>query len=187
MAGIRDYDPLLKRVAQKNKDKPKQTSAKPINGAKSYNAMPISIGIGKKQFKVSDVSSGAELGRALKPVLDEIARDFRDYVRRVEGFLPGDLASALQPTLELSLVYVPKLTGELANSAYLEVENFRGNARVEMGYGKGGDPEYAIYVHEIPYKHAAPTSDKFLEKAINEDWSNIVQRVTDRVRGRLGG
>ena len=187
MAGIRDYDPLLKRVAQKNKDKPKQTASTPVSLSRSYNALPLSLGIGKKNYKVSDVSSAAELGRALKPVLDEIGRDFRDYVRQLQGVLPDDLIDALSPTMALSLVYVPKLTGELAESAYLEKVAFRGSARVEMGYGKGGEPDYAIYVHEIPYRHAAPTSDKFLEKAINEDWANVVQRITDRIRGRLGG
>lgn len=184
---IRDFDPLLKKAAQKRAEQKTKRQASPGSKFKSYNAMPISLGMGNKQYKASDVSSAAELGRALQPIFQEIATDFRGYTRQVEGFLPDDLRAALEPTMELSLVYVPKDTGELADSAYLETVNFRGGARVEMGYGKGGKPAYAIYVHEIPYKHAAPTSDKFLEKAINEDYHNIVQRVTDRVRARLGG
>ena len=184
---IRDFDPMLKKLDKKNKDKPKQVSSSSGQRHKSYNAMPISISVGNKQYKASDVSSAAQLGRVLQPLLNDIAKDFRDYTRKVNDFMPEDLAAALGPTLDLSLVYVPKLTHALADSAYLEVANFRNGARVEIGYGRGGDPDYAIYVHEIPYKHAAPTSDKFLQKAIDEDYFNVVQRVTHRVRARLSG
>ncbi len=185
---IYDFDPLLKKRAEaRAKAKaPKQVSAGNL-GKRSYNSNSISLGMGNKSYKASDVSSAAELGRALKPVLDEIARDFRDYTRKVEGFIPQDLVEALRPTMELSLTYVPKDTGALAASAYLEVAPFRNGARAEMGYGKGGDPEYAIYVHEVPYKHAAPTTYKFLQRAIDEDWHNIVQRISNNTRLRLGG
>jgi len=185
---IFDYDPLLKKRAESRaKQKvPKQAPSNAL-GSRSYNAVPISLGMGNKTYKASDVSSAAELGRALKPAFDEMARDFRDYMRRVQGAIPNDLLGALQPTMELSLVYVPRDTGDLAGSAYLEVAPFRNGARVEMGYGRGGDPDYAIYVHEVPYKHAEPTSYKFLQRAIDEDWHNIVQRISDNVRLRLGG
>ena len=184
---IRDFDPLLKKAANRAQKKPKASPPVSARGPRSYNAMPLSLGMGQRSYKTSDVTSAAQLGRALKPVLDEIARDFRDYVRRVENTIPQDLVEALRPTFELSLVYVPRDTGALAESGYLEVRQFRGNAQVEMGYGKNGSPEYAVFVHEVPYKHAEPTSYKFLERAINEDWANLVQRVTENVRLRLGG
>lgn len=184
---IRDFDPLLRRAAERREREKTRKQSSPGSKFRSYNSMPISLGMGKKSYKASDVSSAADLGRALAPILQEIAVDFRNYTRRVEGFLPEDLEAALAPTMELSLTYVPRDTGELADSAYLETVPYRGGARVEMGYARGGKPDYAIYVHEVPYKHAAPTSDKFLEKAINEDYFNIVQRVSERVRARLGG
>lgn len=185
---IFDFDPLLKRAAEKRakSSAPKQVPSGGL-GNKSYNSVPISLGMGHKSYKASDVSSAAELGRALKPFFDEVARDFRDYVRKVDQFIPQDLVEALRPTMALSLIYVPKDTGALAGSAYLEVAHFRNGHRAEMGYGKGGDPDYTIYVHEVPYKHAEPTSYKFLQRAIDEDWHNIVQRITDNTRLRLGG
>lgn len=184
---IRDYDPLLKRKSEANKKAGKPKQAASNRRFTSRNAGVISLGMGVKSWKTSDVSSAAELGRALRPIFDEIAVDFRNYCRSLEDYLPSDLAQALEPTLQLSLTYVPRDTGELADSAYLSVENFRNGARVEMGYGKGGKPDYAIYVHEIPYAHASPTSWKFLERAINEDYLNIVQRVSLNFRTRLGG
>lgn len=183
---IRDFDPLLKRLARQTKDKPKQ-APKVGSNSRSRNAGIMQIGIGQRQFRTSDVSSAAQLGRALKGPLQEIARDFRDYVNKLKGFLPEDLAQALEPTLELAKKYCPKDTGALVASAYLELGTFRGLVMVEIGFAKGGDPDYAIYVHEIPYQHAAPTSDKFLQRAIDEDYFNIVQRVTDIVRARMGG
>lgn len=185
---IYDFDPLLKRKAEARakQSAPKQVAASSL-GSRSYNSMPISLGMGQKSYKASDVSSAAELGRALKPALDEMARDFRDYTRRVQNFIPQDLLEALRPTMELSLTYVPRDTGALAASAYLELAQFRNGVRVEMGYGRNGDPDYAIYVHEVPYKHESPTTYKFLQRAIDEDWHNIVQRITNGVRLRLGG
>lgn len=184
---IYDFDPLLKRKAEARakEQAPKQVAANAL-GSRSYNSMPISLGMGQKTYKASDVSSAAELGRALKPALDEMAKDLRDYMRRVKEVLPGDLLEALRPTMELSLTYVPKKTGELAGSAYLELAPFRNGARVEMGYGRDGKPDYAIYVHEVPYKHESPTTYKFLQRAIDEDWHNIVQRITNSVGLRLG-
>lgn len=182
---IRDYDPLLKRAAKKNKPSAKQASATQLGGFGSRNATPIRIGVGARQWKASDVSSGAALGKALRPIFDDIAHDFRAYTRRVEDFIPQDLLSALGPTMDLSQIYVPKDTGELASSAYLEITPYRSGSRVEMGYGRNGEAPHAIYVHEVPFNHEEPTSWKFLERAINEDWANIVQRITSNMKIRL--
>lgn len=146
---------------------------------------PIKIAVGKVNIR-ADGSTAAILGSQSQGAFKELADLFRDYVAELEAFLPQDLAGALEPTMELSLGYCPVDTGELYDSAYLAVESYRGGARVEMGYGRGGQPDYAIFVHEMPYKHAAPTRDKFLEVAIDEDYFNIVQRVSNNIRVRSG-
>jgi hypothetical protein len=150
-------------------------------------SQPVKIEIGKRNIRTREVGSAAELGRELKAAMVQVAQDFGFFVDKLEGFLPEDLKSALEPTFELSQVYVPKDKGVLADSGYLEVVPYRSGARVEIGYGRGGQPPYAIYVHEVPRWHAPPTRDKFLEAAIDEDYYNILQRVTDRVRYRTSG
>lgn len=88
------------------------------------------------------------------------------------------MLEALQPTLEKAKYYCPKDTGDLVESAFLRVASFRGKPRVEMGFAKGGDPYYAIYVHEIlHYAHEPPTRAKFLEAAVKEDLDEIYRRL----------
>lgn len=145
------------------------------------------ISVGARNIRVSDDSSAAALGRGLAAAFSEISDNLQWFCDQLDGYLPQDLEDALQPTFELSQVYVPRLTNALAESGYIATESFRGGARVEIGYGKGGIPDYAIYVHEMPYHHAAPTKDHFLLDALNEDYFNIIQRVTDNVKARVGG
>ena len=146
---------------------------------------PIKINVGNSNIKV-DGSSAAALGEGLKQAFKTLEDDLIWYLNQLEDWLPNDLALALEPTLALSREYCPKDTMALVNSSYLEVEKFRGSPRVEIGYGRGGDPPYAIYVHEIPATHDAPTSDKFLQRAIDEDWANVLTRITQNLKLRTG-
>jgi hypothetical protein len=58
---------------------------------------------------------------------------------------------------------------------------------VEIGYAKGGDPSYAIPVHEdVEVAHEPPTSAKFLEGPINEDWGNITLRIAQGMKTMSG-
>lgn len=148
-------------------------------------AVPISIGINPRNIRVSE-GSAADLERGLRAAFSEIAKDFGAYVNKLEGFLPEDLKEALQPTFDKSQEIVPVDTGELKASGYLEVEQYRNGARVEIGYGRGGFPPYAVAVHEIPAFHQPPTRDKFLQGPIEEDYFDIIMRVTERVKARSG-
>ncbi len=151
------------------------------------SAVPIKISIGRQNIRTVEAGSAAELGRNLKSAFDDLAGNLGWFTNQLEGFLPQDLADALGPTLVLAKVYVPKDTGDLEASGYVAHQRFRGGARAEIGFGRHGQPDYAIYVHEMPFRHAAPTRDKFLQVAIDEDYYNILQRVTDSVRIRFGG
>lgn len=144
------------------------------------------ISVGRSNYRASDVGSAAELGKALKPQLDSLAKDIGWYIDQLADALPEDLRAALEPTFELTQERVPVKTGELKSSGYLETEAFRNSVRVEMGYGKGGNPDYAVAVHELPYAHAEPTSNKYVQNPVDEDYYNIIQRVTDRLKERSG-
>lgn len=111
--------------------------------------------------------------------MDALKDDLQYIMDQFADVTPDVVLEALQPTFEKSQVYVPKKTGDLKESGYLEVTSrSRSAPSVEMGYGRGGDPRYAVYVHELTtYHHEAPTRAKFLEAAINEDTYQIIDRI----------
>jgi hypothetical protein len=114
----------------------------------------------------------------------EQLRDFEQIINKVLKQLVDEAApimlDALQPTKEKAEYYCPKKTGALVESSYLEITSFRGNPRVELGFAKGGEPPYAVYVHEmVEYHHAPPTRSKFLQAAVYEDLDNIFNRIAE--------
>lgn len=191
--GIKDFDPILKRAAKaaqdgsgpaRNRKGTVKAGRANIDYTKSFGAKIV---LGNVNIRAKDDSSAAALGRSLNSAFGELADNFREFTDQLEGYLPADLASALEPTLELAKKYTPKDTGALVDSGYIAVEPFRGGARVEIGFAKGGTPDYAIFVHEMQdYKHAPPTGAKFLERAIDEDYIGIITRVTRNVLARTG-
>lgn len=109
--------------------------------------------------------------RAITDQLIKIINAFEDVSEDI-------MIEALEPTMERARYYTPKDTHALVESAYLEKNSFRGKPRVEIGFAKGGEPDYAAYVHEVlEFKHAAPTQAKFLERAVMEDLDGIYKRM----------
>lgn len=115
----------------------------------------------------------AQMRRQSKALTDALLDIFDQFEEVSEDIM----LEALEPTFDKALMYTPVDTGDLKGSAYLEKATFRGKPRVEMGFARGGKPNYAVYVHEIPYNHAAPTRYKFLEQAMKEDLSSIYIRL----------
>lgn len=94
------------------------------------------------------------------------------------------MVEALQPTFEKSQMYCPIDTGALRASGYLEKAGFRGNPRVEIGYARGGQPDYAVRVHEnMEWNHAIPTRAKWLQAAVLEDTDAIYDRLGRLYKG----
>lgn len=118
--------------------------------------------------------------RALRDDLQSIMEQFEDVT-------PEITIEALTPTFDKSQIYCPHRTGDLRNSGYLESVGFRGQPRVELGYGRGGNPWYAALVHEqVEVPHAPPTRSKFLEAAVNEDHEMIFARVSEGYKRFMG-
>lgn len=150
---------------------------------------PIKLSVGGQEIKVDSRGSPEALRSGLQQAFKQIADNFRYFVDELDGFLPEDLAWALEPTFEKSQLWCPVDTGETKASGYLIKQGYSGGARVEIGYGRGGNPAKAIYVHEMPYLHAAPTRSKFLQAAVEDDFYVIQQRVVSRIsyRANAGG
>lgn len=185
---IRDFDPLLKKAAERAKAKAHTAQPPSSEGATIRRAAsPIRMQVGARNIKVTEQGSAAALVRAMNAAFAEIAKDFKAFTSQLEGFLAEDMGAALEPTFDKSQQLVPVKSGDLKKSGFLEIESFRGGARAVIGYGKDSFPPYAVFVHEIPYHHEDPWTDKFLQRPVEEDYFNILQRVADRVQIRIGG
>ncbi|MEB3012856.1 hypothetical protein VJI77_07640, partial [Parvimonas sp. D2] len=55
-----------------------------------------------------------------------------------------------------------------------------------IGFGRGGNPSYAVYVHEMPFAHKAPTRSKFLQAALDEDMGEIESKLAASVKYASG-
>lgn len=146
----------------------------------------LRAGVGLTRVNVPMYSSEpgyvAAMNQAIKVMEDELL----DVMAMWELEASDVMVEALAPTMAKAIEYCPKKTGELADSAYLDVIEFRGAPKVELGFAKGGVPRYAVYVHEIPSSHPAPTSYKFLERAVMEDLNGIYNRIAEAYARRLG-
>lgn len=131
------------------------------------------------------VSSNA-LTAQFRAGMQNVLANYEAFVDHMEEVTPQILKEAMQPTLDKAVVYCPEDTGRLRKSAYLEVESRRGSHVVAIGFGKRGQPDYAVYVHEMPYKHVAPTRAKFLQSAIQEDYKNFTLRVPMLIKQAAG-
>lgn len=101
---------------------------------------------------------------------------------QIEGVLPEVLIQALEPTKTKAEYYCPKKTGALVNSSFLRIAGTGSKPRVELGFAQGGNPSYAMYVHEmVEYHHEPPTRSKFLTVAVLEDTNNIQARITQQL------
>jgi len=119
-----------------------------------------------------------------------IVKRFIDFLAQVKATAPRASLNGMKPTFEKSKVYCPHDTGALRDSAYLELRGqfdvgsgSASEASVEIGYGKHGNPPYALIVHEmVQYHHAPPTRAKFLQSAIEEDMDKILPYIADHLK-----
>jgi len=117
----------------------------------------------------------------------EVERNLSLFLIDLKKVTPEILIDSLTPTFKKSLVYVPKKTLALMHSGYLEVRERGTVIQAELGYGRGGIPHYAVYVHEATWiPHQAPTRSKYLQAAIEEDIDAIAKRVVKGYQKKTG-
>jgi len=144
-----------------------------------------------RAFRPLRAAIGAKAGHGynaadLRRQLDNLTKNFKSFQNHMEEQAIDVLYDALKPTFDLSQKYVPVDTGRLKDSGYLVVEKTSRGVEAAMGYSYRGNPHYALYVHEIPRKHAHPTRWKFLQAAIQEDGDRIPGRITQGFK-KAGG
>ena len=148
---------------------------------------PFRLSVGRKRVTSAVVPGEAGYIRSINAQLTQLQRNLAKFVEHIEGQTPEILVEALRPTFEKSKRYTPKDTGRLVQSGYLEVRDRAQGPVVEMGYGRGGDPPYTVFVHErLDLKHKSPTRAKFLQEALQEDAGKIqenLQKLTAKAAG----
>lgn len=119
--------------------------------------------------------------------MQEVISIITNLMTRIEDVSPDIMVDILGPTFEKSQEYCPIDTGALRESGYLEVTSYYKNPRVEMGYARGGNPFYAVIVHEnMELHHEPPTRAKWLQAAMLEDEGEFLERLSERYREALG-
>lgn len=134
------------------------------------------VGSGRITSNVGEAE--AAYTRSIRSQMEQIERNITDFIQEVTDQTSDILLEALQPTFDKSQQYVPLLTGRLKESGYLEGTKTASGGTVTIGYGKAGDPGYAVFVHEMTgYYHKPPTRAKFLQAALEEDMEAIQDRI----------
>jgi hypothetical protein len=108
-----------------------------------------------------------------------------DQMGEVSPFIAQE---AWAPTFAKARAWCPRKTGALVGSGYLEITSFsKSSPHVEMGFGRGGDPPYTVYVHEqVNHYHAPPTRAKWLQAAVLEDIGVLWSRLQAGYRAFMG-
>lgn len=148
----------------------------------------LSLTMGRQRISGSTAygASQAALRDQFNASMGDVLHNLGVFIRHMHNVGPEILEDALRPTFGKSQVYCPVRDGTLRASGYLESKQTSDGAEAEIGYGRGGIPDYAIYVHELPARHEEPTRDKFLQAAIDEDYFAIINRIPQLVREAAG-
>jgi hypothetical protein len=132
--------------------------------------------------------SEAHFQRSVNTQVKEMTAKLTRIMEAFKDASPEIMIAALEPTFQLSQLYVPENTGALKESGYLRETSSRGKPRVEMGYGFGHQPPYAQIVHErTDIAHTYPTRAKYLQDALQEDLWGIQQRLATGYRRFMNG
>jgi hypothetical protein len=144
-------------------------------------AANVTANVGLKRISSSQPQSIAAATRSAREDIRRITRSLNSVIAELERVTVPALRYALRPIFEQSQEYCPIDTGMLKESGYLEVRRVDANrVQAEIGYAKGGNPHYAVFVHEnLEMRHTPPTRAKFLENAVREGLSDVPMRVRE--------
>lgn len=147
----------------------------------------IKLKVGKVNVRTPKYPSEPGYVKAVNTGMKELEKNLLSILDQFANVTPEIMKGALQPMFDLSQEYVPVRGGTLKESGYLEIVERGGRPFVEIGYAKGGSPDYAVYVHEmIEIPHTAPTRSKFLEHAVNEAVGDTIDRLVADYKEFMG-
>lgn len=140
--------------------------------------VPLKASIGRSRVSSSLPSNFADPTYDIRQQMQGILKEYFRWTRHLEDQAGDVLKEALKPTFRKSQEIVPYKDGDLMASGYLESRQFRGKSVCEIGYARGGKPEYAIIQHEnLEYNHPNGGQAKYLERPLLQDADAIQQRI----------
>ena len=141
---------------------------------------------GRRRVSANLDATSAGFAKSMRASMQQIIDNYQDFVDSVEEVTPQVLMNSLEPTFQKSQNYCPVDSGKMKASGYLIDTTFRGHPRVELGYGKNGEPDYTARQHEdLEFRHKAPTRAKWLQSALEEDAQDVQQRIIDGMKGAV--
>lgn len=147
----------------------------------------LNASVGRQRITKNTPGNQVAYIKSIRDQLNTITKGYETLIAELGGQSAEVLYESLVPTFALSQKYVPVDTGKLKASGFLDVDKNATNPRVVIGYGKEGNPEYAVFVHELmEVNHKAPTRAKFLLAALEEDENNIQTRIVQGFKKILG-
>lgn len=139
---------------------------------------PIAASIGSRRLSKNDRSAEAVAIRNIRKGMNEVIEQYRKWIAHMDSVQPEILEQAFERVLFDSLIMVPRDTGNLADSAYLEVGKAGTRTNLEIGYDKGSRLGYAAVVHEnLEWQHEPPTRAKYLEIALLQNASHVWETI----------
>lgn len=150
-------------------------------------ARQVRFKVGRQRLDGNVRPSQANYTRQIREQMKVIEDNLMRVIKGIEGLTPEALEYGVQPIYDKSQVYVPVKTGDLKVSGFVDSGVTSRGARVVVSYGKGGKPEYAVFVHEmVDFQHDAPTQAKFLEYAVDEHINEVAPRVAKFIKDGIG-
>ena len=111
-----------------------------------------------------------------------LQRELKKRAREAPKALAGALFIEAERIMGKSKRLVPVDTGALRASGHVQLPKISGKkVRVVLGYGGAAAP-YAVFVHERPARHNAPTQWKYLETPLNAAIPGMAGRIARRLR-----
>lgn len=143
--------------------------------------------VGRQRIKKGLNPADASYTRSLREQMKRIEENLSAVINQLKDVTAEVLEDALRPTFEKALMFTPVDTGKLKASGFLITRDSSKRVQAEMGFGKGGVPDYALRVHEdLNLNHKAPTKAKFLQSAIEEDIDEIPGRLIQAYKDKVG-
>lgn len=128
------------------------------------------------KYNISPENTG--YAASVRKTFADIIKNFQGIINWADESSADILIEALTPTFEKAKGYTPVATGQLKASGYLVKDTTLKTPTVRIGFGYQGKPDYAAFVHErVDIPHKEPTRAKFLSSALEEDQTEIQQRI----------
>lgn len=148
--------------------------------------MKARVSVGRQRITRVVGPTEAHYVMSVRQSVKQIRDTILALTKHIENITPEAMMYGLRPVYDEAIRLTPKATHKLVNSAFLEIVNTKNGGTVALGFAKGNNPHYAIYVHEIPNQHAGDTQWKFLEEAVNRKIHLLLPRVVEYLRQQTG-